>query len=250
MKYIVRPGEATGEHQLGAKAAALAVMQVHGLPVPSWFVLVPEAFSVSWVAVQTPDRAANTAELAVLPCDEVLEELRGALATLSPQGEPVAVRSSATDEDGAQHSFAGQYDSFLSVSASDVPSCVAGVWQSGMSERVRRYRAECSLDGPGRMPAVLIQRMVDAEFAGVAFSADPVSGRRGIAIVEAVSGLGAALATGSSDADRLSIDRHGRIVAQSSRVTSIAPDPAHCTIDGGRRCTCQPGTGAFARVVR
>jgi phosphohistidine swiveling domain-containing protein len=226
MKYIVRPDDAAAAPRLGAKAATLATMQAHGLPVPAWIVLAPEAFSAS-AATSTADPAAGSGEIAVLPCSGVLHELQAALATLCPGGELVAVRSSATDEDGARRSFAGQYDSFLSVQPSDVPCCVAGVWRSGLGERVRRYRAGLGLRGEPCIPAVLIQRMVNADLAGVAFSADPVSGQRSIAIVEAVPGLGAALATGSCDGDRYSVDRLGQIVARSIGSSSCTGRASH-----------------------
>src|SRR5213078_1024244 len=116
-------------------------------------------------------------------------------------GAPVAVRSSASDEDGAQHSFAGQLDSFLFVAAPDVPAKVAAVWRSGFSERLLAYRREHNLTPMPRPPTVLVQRMVQADVAGVAFGADPVSGRRGVTVVSAVFGLGTALVGGEADAD-------------------------------------------------
>src|SRR5262249_57330662 len=109
---------------------------------------------------------------------EVLRELLPALEELCADGATVAVRSSASDEDGAQHSFAGQLDSFLFVRKEDVAEKVAAVWRSGFSERIVAYRREHGLPLTPRPPAVLVQRMVNADVAGVAFGADPVSGRR------------------------------------------------------------------------
>ena len=193
MTFVLRDRDATVDGPLGGKARALAGLK--GLPIPPWFVLTPAAFDLSSGQLST----AATGELAA------------AVAELCADGGLLAVRSSASDEDGPSHSFAGQLDSFLFVPAGDVPGKAAAVWRSGFSDRVRAYRREHELDAE-RPPSVLVQRMVDAESAGVAFGADPVSGRRGIAVVSAVWGLGSALVSGEADADTFHVDRVGAIV--------------------------------------
>src|SRR5262249_13409601 len=144
-----------------------------------------------------------------------------------PKGETVAVRSSASDEDGAQHSFAGQLDSFLFVPPGDVARKAAAVWQSGFSERVFAYRQAHGLDALPRGPAVLIQRLVNADAAGVAFGADRVTGRRGVAVVSAVFGLGTALVSGECDADTYHVGLDGEILQRAIAEKHIAhrPDP-------------------------
>lgn len=191
MKHIVFPDNsitATDAGALGGKAGALASLAAAKLPIPAWFVISPEAFGQS--------------------CEE---EIRQAVATLCPAGERMAVRSSAVDEDGAEHSFAGQLDSYLFVAPEDVSKKVEDVWRSGFSERILAYRRENGLGPVPRPPAVLVQRMIHADVAGVAFSADPVSGRRGVAVVSAVYGLGTSLVSGESDADTWQVDRDGNI---------------------------------------
>jgi pyruvate,water dikinase len=178
---------------LGGKAAALAAAESAGLPVPPWFAVSGDAGSVE-------PSAAERAEIAA------------AVAELCPDGAAVAVRSSARDEDGAACSFAGQLESFLFVPVAQIARRVADVRRSGFSERVRAYRREHGLSGEPPVPTVLVQRMVNADAAGVAFSADPVSGRRGSAVVSAVFGLGSALVNGETDADVFHVDRAGRIV--------------------------------------
>ncbi|MGH7944107.1 MAG: PEP/pyruvate-binding domain-containing protein, partial [Opitutaceae bacterium] len=142
------------------------------------------------------------------------EIVRLALA-IAPGAKFFAVRSSALDEDGAEHSFAGQLDSFLFVSPERIPEKVEAVRRSGFSERILAYRQERGLTAPPRPPAVLVQRMIDAEAAGVAFSADPVGGRRGHAVVSAVFGLGSALVSGEADADTFTVNRGGVVVARA-----------------------------------
>ena len=193
LRYILTSREALRSPAAGGKARALAAAGRAGLPVPAWFVLSAEAHGPSL----TP---------------EVRAELSAALAGLSPNDEQVAVRSSASDEDGVGHSFAGQLESFLSVAPADVPEKVMAVWRSGFTDRVVAYRREHGLNPEPRPPAVLVQRMVRARAAGVAFSADPVSGRRGVAVVSAVPGLGDVLVSGEADADTWLVDRRGAIV--------------------------------------
>jgi rifampicin phosphotransferase len=182
----------------GGKAAALAELAAAGLPVPAWFVIAPAAY----------------AKCGGVPDDALRAEIERALAMIS--AGPFAVRSSAVDEDGADNSFAGQLESYLDVPAAEVPARVAHVWRSGFSERVRAYRRERGLHPEPAPPAVLVQRMVSATAAGVAFSADPVSGRRGVAIVSAVRGLGDKLVSGEVDAETFSISRDGTVIAKTS----------------------------------
>ena len=204
---------------LGGKAGALARLASAKLPVPEWFVVTPAAY----------DRNGVPAGLAA-----------GIIATarkIAPNAAFFAVRSSALDEDGAEHSFAGQLESFLFVPPEKIPEKVAAVWRSGFSERIFAYRRERGLSGDPQPPAVLVQRMIDAETAGVAFSADPVSGRRGHAVVSAVYGLGSALVSGEADADTYVVDRNSKIVTR----TVVKKHTAHRSSPGnGEGVVAQP----------
>jgi pyruvate,water dikinase len=201
---------------MGGKAAALA--RLEGFPVPDWFVVAPAAAG---------DPAGS-----LEPAAGVREEITAALARLCPGGEPVAVRSSALDEDGSEHSFAGQLDSFLFVPPEEVAEMVARVWRSGRSERVLAYRRERGLAPVPTPPAVLVQRMVVADVAGVAFSADPVDGRRGIAVVSGVYGLGTSLVSGEADADTWRIDRMGTIIDAHCAHKPLAHRPSPGSPEG------------------
>lgn len=224
MSRIAWPAGEAGDVAWGGKARSLHALLRAGLPVPPWFAILPPDDLPSpgdGAGPAAGDRQSSGGRL--LP-DGLREELRTAIARLCPDGLPVAVRSSATDEDGTAHSFAGQFESFLDVDSRDesaVAAAVAGVWRSGCSERVVAYRREHGLPDNPRPPAVIVQRMVRADAAGVAFSADPVSGRRGIAVVSAVRGLGNTLVDGTSDADTWRVDRGGRIVG---RVSAAGPE--------------------------
>ncbi|MGI9174061.1 MAG: PEP/pyruvate-binding domain-containing protein, partial [Rhodothermales bacterium] len=160
-----------------------------------------------------------------VPTPNVLDELTRALEQLGEEDIRVAVRSSALDEDGATRAFAGQLESFLFVSPQNVGAKVAAVWGSAFSARVRAYRAAHELTDVPQPPAVLVQQMVRADRAGVAFSADPATGQRGVAVVEAVFGLGSALVDGETEADVYRIDRNSRLIGCDVTVQEIAHEP-------------------------
>lgn len=180
---------------VGGKAASLAGLAMAGFTVPPWFVVGAEAAAAGSAAV-APDVAR-------------------ALAVLSPSGGRFAVRSSASEEDGTGHSFAGQFETYLNVAADDVLARIADVWASGAAPRVVAYRRERGLSGPPPAPAAIVQRMLDPEAAGVAFSSDPVSGRRGVTLVAAVPGIGEALVSGEADADSYEVTREA-VVARAT----------------------------------
>ena len=214
--FITRDG---GLQELGGKALALLRMGDANLPVPAWFVISPLAFTASLTTEQlealVPGQlpCPNSDLFTFKPADEIEHEIGDALRELSAEGGRFAVRSSAVDEDGSQHSFAGQLDSFLFVASDEVCGKVAAVWRSGFSDRILEYRRQRGLtSSPPPAPAVLVQRMVDADVSGVAFSADPVTGRRSLAVLSAVPGLGTALVGGEAAADVFKVDRTGKIV--------------------------------------
>ncbi|GAB3281628.1 hypothetical protein GCM10027297_20750 [Parahaliea aestuarii] len=140
------------------------------------------------------------------------EGLRAAWADLGDH--PVAVRSSAQGEDGAEESFAGQYDTVLNVSGFEallaaIDTCVSSL----DSDRAREYAGRGNGDAPGMN--IVVQRMVNARAAGVVFTADPVSARRDVLVIDAVAGLGEALVSGEATPDHFALDRHNRIIQQS-----------------------------------
>lgn len=176
MTDIVPQDAATDVAKVGGKAAALAQLAGFGFNPPAFFVISADA----------------------LKGDAPLDELSVHLAKLG--SGPFAVRSSARAEDGADHSHAGQFDTVLNVPAADVPDAARKVWQSGFSDTVATYRAVKS-GGHAEGPAVIVQTMVDALCAGVAFSADPVTGQRGVVVISAIAGLGERLVSGEEDGE-------------------------------------------------
>jgi rifampicin phosphotransferase len=217
--FVFREG---GLQDLGGKALALLCAERAGLPVPPWFVISPSAFAASLTREQSELLASKHSEglsselLSLKPSDEVQREVSDALRDLSAGGSRFAVRSSAIDEDGSEHSFAGQFDTFLFVDAKDISAKIAAVWRSGFSDRILEYRRQRGLSNSAQSaPAVLVQKMVNADVSGVAFSADPVSGRRSVSVVSAVPGMGTALVGGEAAADVFKIDRAGTIAERA-----------------------------------
>jgi pyruvate,water dikinase len=122
---------------------------------------------------------------------------------------PVAVRSSAIDEDGAGASFAGQHDTYLGVSGVDqVWWAIARCASSFAGERALAYRRRAGLAAsPGRA-AVLVQLLVPADASGVVFSANPVTGARDEIVVNAAFGLGESVVSGTVTPDAIVVGRH------------------------------------------
>lgn len=178
------PNRHDSEPSFGGKGSALAVLGAAGFPVPEWFAITPE---------------------------DLIEDgaLREALHSLG--GNEFAVRSSGLAEDGAAHSFAGQFDTFLHVRPDEVGARIVAVRQSASSESIRTYCREHGLPVPSA-PVVLVQRMIDPKAAGVAFSADPVSGERARSVVAAVAGTGEKLVSGDVDGETWQVSRGAGIL--------------------------------------
>ena len=207
----------------GGKGASLARMAGLGLPVPPGF-----AVHASALVAALPDdgaelrgvlagddhaRAAERAQAIVaaleLP-DGLAESIGGAYAGLGDDAE-VAVRSSACAEDSEAASFAGQQETYLHVRGTEeVLRRVRDCWGSFFSERALFYRAKKgSLEDLDM--AVVVQRMVAADVAGVLFTIDPTRGRKDRMVVEAVFGLGEAVVSGQVTPDHYVLARDGRV---------------------------------------
>lgn len=168
---------------------------------------VPPAFCLSSSVHEDLKRAlepAGDAERAALR--QCVAEAYERLAARIGVGEPrVAVRSSATAEDGADASFAGQHETFLNVRGIDaVVDAVLDCWRSADSERAQAYRRERGIAAAPSV-AVLVQEMVDAEVAAIAFGVDPVSGDATVVVIDAARGLGDAIASGEVTPDRYAV---------------------------------------------
>ncbi|MGA7281912.1 MAG: PEP/pyruvate-binding domain-containing protein [Acidimicrobiia bacterium] len=146
---------------------------------------------------------------------------------------PVAVRSSAVAEDLDDASFAGQYESILGVrTAEELVGAIARVRASADSERVHAYMAGHA-DGPKEGGiAVLVQEQVSAEFAGIAFTANPITGNRAEVVINAVPGLADRLASGEVTPQQLVIRDDGETMSDGN---GLDPDQARSVADLARK---------------
>ena len=134
---------------------------------------------------------------------EIEQAIRAAHAKLSPNGEPVAVRSSATTEDAEDASFAGLQDTFLWVLGPDqMVARVRECWGSLYSVESMTYRLKHAIPEEGVAMAVVVQRMVDAMCAGVMFTRSPLTGDKSVIAIEGAWGLGSAVVSGEVTPDR------------------------------------------------
>ena len=207
---------------VGGKARALAHAARAGFKIPAWIVVPPNAVerllapgAIDRLTGREKGESANEALTSQSLSSEAVEELLAIVRQELPGVTRFAVRSSALDEDSRTHSFAGQLDSFLDVPLAEIPRRIIDVWKSGFSERVYLYRQQNRLSLPPPVPAVIVQEMVPAEAAGVAFSVDPVSCRSGTALVAAVRGLGDKLVSGESNSDNFEVNRAHEITQRS-----------------------------------
>ncbi|MBN9101713.1 MAG: phosphoenolpyruvate synthase [Pseudonocardia sp.] len=204
---------------VGGKAANLAAMIAAGFAVPGGFCVTTAAYVraadaaglAPVVAVPGPDLGARAraALLAAPVADDLATDVAAAYAELGSD-VLVAVRSSATAEDLPGASFAGQQDTFLNVvGIGAVLDAVRRCWASLWTDRAVAYRAEAGVAHAEL--AVVVQRMVDAQVAGVLFTADPVSGRRTRTVIDAAPGLGEAVVSGAVNPDHIVVEGDGTV---------------------------------------
>lgn len=210
-KLVYSAKESRDVSVVGGKTAALGRLVALGFDVPPFF------------AVSSAAASRITDENLAAALDDI-----GA--------GPYAVRSSGREEDGAAHSHAGQFLSLLNVDRADVPSAIRKVWESGATESLRSYRTSRGLDPDGGAPAVIVQRLVDARAAGVAFSADPVSGRRDRMVISAIEGLGDRLVSGEVDGDQFVIEAAtGRVIVAPGGDAILSQNDVTKLVDLARR---------------
>jgi pyruvate, water dikinase len=227
----------------GGKAHSLGKMLHMGLPVPPGYVLLATAYDAfldyhdlrsdyerltGLLQTGSADAGPLASELAAqfdrLPLPEpVATELSEIVELLS--GEQVAVRSSATVEDGDRAAWAGQLQTFMNVPAADISAAVRKAWASLFSARATAYAQHRHISLNDARVAVILQQNIDAAVSGVVFTADPVSQNETHLVLEAVFGLGDTLVSGTATPDTywidkatLSVVRH-RAITQQQRLT-------------------------------
>ncbi len=244
---------ATDPALTGGKAASLSRLRRAGLPVPAGVVLTTAAFRrvvLACGAPLPPPGAPWTAESMAAMRERLMggDWPRGLerrlLECARSLSRPLAVRSSMVSEDAAAASWAGQLESVLDVTDDQallaaVRRCVASRFEARVLAYAREAGGAAGLDplGDGAL-AVLVQEMAASGVAGVAFSADPHSGRRCV-VVEAATGRGDGVVSGHVVPDRFVVDERG--VIEDSRPAQpgapVLPEAALCALaDLVREC--------------
>jgi pyruvate,water dikinase len=216
MNIIQNLNSLASRQEIGGKAWTLAQLYQEKYLIPDGFIVTPLAFWQSITLEQKEQLTkGNFSSLAEINLAESVQELLNlTLAKLCPKNALIAVRSSAIEEDNSQYSFAGQFNSYLNILPSQVSEYIIKVWQSAFTPSIISYRQQHQLFNDIQPPAVLIQKMVVGEISGVAFAADPVTGRQGITVISAVRGLAQQLVNGDSDSDHYYLDRNSELIDQ------------------------------------
>jgi pyruvate, water dikinase len=198
---IIALGWAARPDLFGGKAAQLGAAVARGL-------LVPQGVALSWSLVES------------LACDDT--ELRALAARLMDAlPAPLAVRSSAVGEDSAGASFAGQHQTRLGVfSAAELAEAIRGVHASAFTAGALAYRQRLGIHEPPRM-GIVVQRLVQAECAGVLFTRNPMTGSDE-RVIEAAWGLGEAVVAGLVTPDRFRLDREGTVLERAPGEKDVA----------------------------
>jgi phosphoenolpyruvate synthase/pyruvate phosphate dikinase len=250
MAYPFATDEKTELAQVGGKGMSLILMTQQGLPVPPGFVLSVEFFKPWLEFVQSTPQWTNVlthspAELK-RNCDAVkevcmrleLDELRNAalaeaLEALNADEHAAlfAVRSSSPEEDLEAASFAGGYQTVLGVTEDGIADAVRRSFASALDERVFVYKKEHGFEVDEPRIAVIIQKQIAADTAGVAFSLNPANNCYDEAVIDANFGLGESVVSGLVSPDSFVVDKVSRTILErrmGKKETSIWLSP-----DGG-----------------
>jgi pyruvate,water dikinase len=238
----------------GGKGANLGEMTQAGFPVPPGFCVTTAAYRLflaghadvaglfAFLEASRPDdvealrRAAGAfrEELLRLPIPAVVEQ--AVLPAWEELGSDLAyaVRSSATAEDLPHASFAGQQESYLNVRGSEaLLRAVRSCWASLFTDRAVAYRARNRFAHRAVALSVVVQRMVFPDVAGVLFTADPVSGRRGVIAIDASYGLGEGLVSGLVLPDHYQVEKCSLAIVTrrlGAKALAVRPGPQGGTV--------------------
>ena len=219
-RYVLDQASAIDAERAGGKAATLARL-ASAFAVPEFFVITTNGF--------TADGMKSSARTRVLEAVAALGE------------GPFAVRSSAREEDGAEHAHAGQYETELGVHAENVCDVAERVWRSGFSASLAQYRSARGLSAAPHPPAIIVQRMIEPRAAGVAFSACPVSGDRDVVRIGAVTGRGDKLVGGDVDGDAYVVSIDDAVHAESADGRALSYEDCRDVAALARACEARLG---------
>ncbi len=229
---ILRDFKAIGKEDAalaGGKGASLGEMINAGISVPPGFVILAGAFekfleetdlnveidsvlhTVNHQEIHTVEEASEKIQALILEAampGDIAAEIEAHFKKLG--AEFVAVRSSATAEDSSEAAWAGQLDSFLNTTEKNLLENVKKCWASLFTPRAIFYRFEKELHKQKISVAVVVQKMIQSEVSGIAFSVHPVTEDRNQLIIEAGLGLGEAIVSGQITPDSYVVEKSPR----------------------------------------
>ena len=210
----------------GGKGASLGEMTRAGIPVPPGFVILADAFerfltetdlnqeldtilhSVNHQEIHTVDLASEKIRKLITEAKMPLDIKQEIITNFKRlDAEFVAVRSSATAEDSASAAWAGQLDTYLNTTEDSLLENVQKCWASLFTPRAIFYRLEKDMHRQKISVAVVIQKMIQSEVSGIAFSVHPVTEDRNQLIIEAGFGLGEAIVSGQITPDSYVVEK-------------------------------------------
>lgn len=199
MKIYTHQDKIPERSAIGGKAYHLYQLKKIGFQVPAFSVVDASALTSVLNQVDQDGLASMEDQIESFEwSDEMIETLHKALPPSSSKS--YAVRSSAIPEDGSDHSFAGQFESYLYIPASAIPTYIKKVWKSIFSARVQTYLKEKNLP-PIQQIAVIIQEMVDPDVSGVGFGVHPQLNHPDAKVICSVYGVGEGIVSGALNAD-------------------------------------------------
>ena len=198
--------------RVGGKGLNLGKLIRAGFRVPQGFCVTTDAYRFS-VPNLSAQHANSIKDITLAP--ELVSEIRTASEKL--QSRTVAVRSSATAEDLAEASFAGQQDTFLNVTPDELLDALKACWASLWSERAIVYRQTQDIADEGLAMAVVIQEMCEAEVSGVLFTVGPFN--KNLSVIESNWGLGESVVSGAITPDNFHVSRETGEVLEKSVAT-------------------------------
>ena len=198
--------------RVGGKGLNLGKLTRAGFRVPQGFCVIADAYLYS--VQDLPEQNANSITNITL-APELVTEIRTASEKL--QSHTVAVRSSATAEDLAEASFAGQQDTFLNVTPDELLDALKACWASLWSERAIAYRQTQDIADEGLAMAVVIQEMCEAEVSGVLFTVGPFN--ENLSVIESNWGLGESVVSGAITPDNFHVSRETGEVLEKTIAT-------------------------------
>lgn len=221
----------------GGKGASLGEMTQAGISVPDGFIILSTTFekllkeigldaqiekiisSLDYKNIHAVESASKKIESLILSIEiskNIAEEIEKSFKNLGTKF--VAIRSSATAEDGIEHAWAGQLESYLNTTKENLFENIKKCWASLFTSRAIFYRFEKQLHTQKISVAVVVQEMIQSEISGIAFSVHPVTQDKNQIIIEAVKGLGEAIVSGSITPDSYVIAKDTKSILNTSLV--------------------------------